>query len=381
MDLSKIREQIDITDDKIKELYLQRMELVKAVTEAKKQTGKATNDPEREKNILLRITEGQPAEMQIYLKRVYETLFETSKSYQASNIECKSEVAELLKKAVESGEKDFPIGAKVACQGVPGAYSGIAADRLFELADITFFKSFEGVFQAVEKGFCKFGLLPIENSYAGSVYQVYDLMKEHKFHIVKSIRLPISHNLVANSGAKAECIKEIFSHEQAINQCRRFIEKNFPNATVTACANTALAAKMVSESGRTDVAAISSKECAELYNLKVIKGGIQDVSGNYTRFILIAKDFEIYKGAQRISIMTTLSHTPGSLYKLLGKFSNLGINLTKLESRPMIGLEFEFMFYFDFECDVARQDVQNLIAELDCSTEQFAFLGAYNEVI
>jgi chorismate mutase/prephenate dehydratase len=206
-------------------------------------------------------------------------------------------------------------------------------------------------------------------------------MKEHKFHIVKSIRLPIVHNLVVNNGATMDGIKEIFSHEQALNQCRKYIEKNFPNATITVYANTAMAAKMVSESGRTDIAAISSKECAELYNLKVFDGGIQDASGNYTRFILITKDFEIYKGSHRISIMTTLSHTPGSLFKLLGKFSNLGINLTKLESRPMIGLDFEFMFYFDFECDIARRDVQNLIAELDCSTEQFTFLGAYNEVI
>ena len=381
MDLEQVRKEIDKVDDQIAQLFDKRMELINDVVEAKKQNKKAVNDPNRERNILLRVSEKVGEDKQFYLKRVFETLFEVSKAYQTANMVENSKIAEQIDFALAKGMQKFPLKAKVACQGVAGAYSGIATDRMFELADITYFKNFEGVFGAVEKGFCKYGVLPIENSYAGSVNQVYDLMKEHKFHIVKSIRLPIVHNLVVNNGATLDGIKEIFSHEQALNQCRHYIEKNFPNATITVYANTAMAAKMVSESGRTDIAAISSKECAELYNLKVLDGGIQDASGNYTRFILITKDFEIYKGSQRISIMTTLSHTPGSLFKLLGKFSNLGINLTKLESRPMIGLDFEFMFYFDFECDVTRRDVQILIAELDCSTEQFTFLGAYNEVI
>jgi chorismate mutase/prephenate dehydratase len=137
---------------------------------------------------------------------------------------------------------------------------------------------------------------------------------------------------------------------------------------------------MVLESGRGDIAAISSRECAELYGLKILESGVQDTNGNYTRFILITKDLAVYKGANRISIMTTLSHKPGSLNKLLAKFSSLGINLTKLESRPMTGSDFEFMFYFDFECDVSQTATQSLLAELDNSSEQFTFLGAYTEV-
>ena len=381
MELGEIRNKIDAIDDQIATLYSQRMELIKDVSEAKKQSGKAVNDPDREKKILMRVTENVDESQQVYLKRVFETIFETSKAYQTTNAEYQSEIGERIKTALSKGELKFPVKAKVACQGVSGAYSGIAADKLFELADISYFKNFDGVFQAVEKGFCKYGVLPIENSSAGSVNQVYDLMKEHKFYIVRSVRLSVSHNLTVNKDTKIEDIKEIYSHEQALSQCKKYLEQ-FKNVNVIACPNTAVAARMVAESGRKDVAAISSRECADIYGLKMIETNVQDSDNNYTRFILIAKEMEFYSGANKISIMTTLpQNAPGSLNKLLAKFSNLGINLTKLESRPIVGSSFEFMFYFDFNCDIREKGVQNLLHELDNSTEQFTFLGAYGEIV
>ncbi len=380
MELNQIRQQIDKVDDKIAELYGERMELIKSVIEAKRQSGKDTYDPEREKKILLRVADKVGEDCQVYLKRVFETIFETSKAYQTMNSQSDSDISQKIKGALDKGELTLPNKAKVACQGVLGAYSGIAADRLFELADITYFKNFEGVFSAVEKGFCKYGVLPIENSSAGSVNQVYDLMKEHKFYIVKSVRLWVSHTLIANKDTDIKDIKEIVSHEQAISQCKAYLEK-FPNVKITACPNTALAAKIVKESGRTDIAALSSRECADIYGLKILDNNVQDSNSNYTRFILIAKDMEFYEGARKISVMTTLpQNTAGSLNKLLSKFSNLGINLTKLESRPILGSSFEFMFYFDFECDIKNKGLINLLSELDNSTEQFTFLGAYNEI-
>lgn len=381
MDLNNIRENIDKIDDKIAELYTQRMDLVKQVSQAKKESGKAVNDPERERKILLRVTENLDDDMQVYIKRVFETMFETSKAYQTANANYSSELGEKIRTALLKGQLKFPARAKVACQGVAGSYSGIAADKMFEIADVTYFKNFDGVFQAVEKGFCKYGVLPIENSYAGSVNQVYDLMKAHKFYIVKSLRLSVNHNLIVNKDADLKDIKEIYSHEQAISQCKKYLEK-FPLVKITACPNTAVAAKMVSESGRKDVAAISSRECADLYGLKILERNVQDTDNNYTRFILITKEMEFYENANKISIMTTLpQNSPGSLNKLLSKFANLGINLTKLESRPIVGSSFEFMFYFDFECDLNGKGVQNLLSELDGSTEQFAFLGAYREKV
>ncbi len=381
MELNEIRNRLDVIDDQIASLYGQRMKLVEQVCEAKKQSGKAVNDPEREKKILLRVADMVEEDKQVYLKRVFETIFETSKALQTINAEYRSVIGDKISDALKKGELNFPAKAKVACQGIIGAYSGIAAERLFELADITYFKNFDGVFQAVEKGFCKYGVLPIENSSAGSVNQVYDLMKAHKFYIVRSIRLPISHNLVVNKDTKKEDIKEIVSHEQALSQCKGYLEQ-FPNAKITACANTAIASKMVAESERKDIAAISSRECADLYGLKLLETNVQDSDNNYTRFILIAKDMEFYSGANKISIMTTLpQNAPGSLNKLLSKFANVGINLTKLESRPIVGSSFEFMFYFDFNCDIKQKAVQNLLCELDNSTEQFTFLGAYGETI
>ena len=380
MELNEIRQSIDKIDDQISALYLQRMELVNQVSQAKKQSGKAVFDPEREKKILLRITDGDMTDdMKIYLKRVFESIFETSKAYQTANADYKSAIGEKIDQAILNIKQNFPVKATVACQGVAGAYSGIAAERLFELADVTYFKNFDGVFNAVEKGFCKYGVLPIENSTAGSVNQVYDLMKEHKFYIVRSIRIPVCHNLVANANANVNEIKEIYSHEQALSQCKKYLTK-FPLAVITATANTALSAKQVAESGRNDVAAICSRECADLYGLKILDNNVQDSNDNYTRFILIAKQMELYEDANKISVMTTLpQNAPGSLNKLLSKFANLGVNLTKLESRPIVGSSFEFVFYFDFECDIKKREVKNLLAELDLSTEQFTFLGAYKE--
>ena len=381
MDLTEIRTKLDVIDDEIAVLYGERMKLIEKVSEAKKQSGKAVNDPDREKKILLRVTDKVDEDKQVYLKRVFETIFETSKAYQTMNAEYNSDISAKIRAALLKGELKFPVKAKVACQGVIGAYSGIAAERLFELADITYFKNFDGVFQAVEKGFCKYGVLPIENSSAGSVNQVYDLMKAHKFYIVRSVRLSVNHNLIVNKDAKKEDITEIISHEQALTQCKKYLEQ-FKNAKITAVANTAVAARTVAESGRKDIAALSSRECADLYGLKLLETNVQDSDNNYTRFILIAKDMEFYQDATKISIMTTLpQNAPGSLNKLLSKFSNLGINLTKLESRPIVGSSFEFMFYFDFNCDIKEKGVQNLLCELDNSTEQFTFLGAYGEII
>ena len=381
MDLTEIRTKLDVIDDEIAVLYGERMKLIEKVSETKKQSGKAVNDPDREKKILLRVTDKVDEDKQVYLKRVFETIFETSKAYQTMNAEYNSEISAKIRAALLKGELKFPVKAKVACQGVIGAYSGIAAERLFELADMSYFKNFDGVFQAVEKGFCKYGVLPIENSSAGSVNQVYDLMKAHKFYIVRSVRLSVNHNLIVNKDAKKEDITEIISHEQALTQCKKYLEQ-FKNAKITAVANTAVAARTVAESGRKDIAALSSRECADLYGLKLLETNVQDSDNNYTRFILIAKDMEFYQDATKISIMTTLpQNAPGSLNKLLSKFSNLGINLTKLESRPIVGSSFEFMFYFDFNCDIKEKGVQNLLCELDNSTEQFTFLGAYGEII
>ena len=373
--MDELTQKINEIDDTLKDLYLQRMDLITNMVK----TNKEYDEYESNESTLLNVTKDLPKEKQLYLKKVYETLFEASKAYELSELDLSTNLIKDIKKAI-SESCAFPVSAKVACQGIKGAYSSIAAKKFFDIADISYFKNFENVFQAVEKGFCEYGVLPIENSYAGSVNPVYDLMREHKFYIVKSLKMQIKHNLVANVDAKLEDIKEIYSHEQAISQCKKYLEA-YPNIKITPCANTAVAARMVKESGSKEIAAISSQECAEIYGLKILDSSIQDSNDNYTRFILITKDIKVYENANKISIVTTLPNTPGSLYKLLSKFYNLGINMTKLESRPMANSPFEFIFYFDLDCNIKSKECQNLIAELDSQAIEFSFLGAYSEIL
>ena len=205
-------------------------------------------------------------------------------------------------------------------------------------------------------------------------------MISHNFYIVRSTRIKVAHSLLAKPGAKLEDIKEVYSHEQAINQCSKFLAEH-KNIHVNVCSNTAAAAKLVAESDRADVAAISSANCAALYGLSSIASDIQNDGNNHTRFICISKKLEIYPGANRTSMMMVLPNKPGSLYHVLGRFYARGIDLAKLESRPIPGHDFEFMFYFDINASIYSPELKELIAELDTELDQFKYLGSYSEVV
>lgn len=379
MELSEIRRKIDRIDDEMAALYVKRMALSAEVAKSKAQTGKAVTDGEREREIVYRLAENSPKELTVYLKELYDTVFFTSKAYQSALIGRTSKTVEELKKLIADGFTEMPALATVACQGIKGANSGVAAQKFFPVPNIVYVKNFEGVFSAVESGLCEYGVLPIENSTAGSVLEVYDLMRKHNFHIVRTVRVRIAHCLAALPDAELKDIKKVISHPQALMQCGEFI-KNSGYLSQTD-ENTAVAAKRVAESGDKTVAALCSKECADSYGLKILKENVQQSDLNYTRFILIKKDLCIYKGADKMSVMTSLPHEAGSLNRMLGRFSALGLNLTKLESRPIAGSDFEFMFYFDFDGDVTEPAVHNLIAELENGSDNFVFLGAYKEKI
>jgi len=378
--IEKARGKIDELDDKIAMLYDERMALAKLIGLGKNKLSSVVQDNNREKAIINRVTKRVNPEIMVYTKQLFNALFDTSKAYQAQYMKLSSNVADELKRVLLKGRSTFPVSAAVACQGVEGAFSSLAAEKLFELSDITYFRNFEGVFSSIEKGLCEFGILPIENSTVGSVNAVYDLMREHKFYIVRSIKLPVQHSLLAKRGARLSDIREIVSHEHAINQCGELL-KRIKDVAVTMCENTAVAAQTVAQSERTDIAAIASRECAELYGLSVIENNVQTSGNNYTRFICISKNLTLYPASNKISIMVNLPHASGSLNKTLSKFSTLGLNLTKLESRPLPNTDFEFAFYFDFEGDIAKPEVLNLIAELDSGSDRFDFLGSYLEVI
>ncbi len=378
-DLEQIRTEIDKIDDGISELFLERMNLAKEVAESKKESGKMINDATRETKILYRLSQKTPEEYKLYLKELYSTMFSVSKSYQQRLISTKSPTVEKLEKALDGESAKLPFNATVACQGVEGANSGTAARKFFSVCDVNYFKTFESVFSAVDKGFCEYGVLPIENSTAGSVLEVYDLMKKYSFYIVGSVRVKINHCLVGLPTAEKKDVKKVISHQQALSQCAQYIQNN--KWDMQPVENTAVAAKWIAENGDKSVVALCSRECAELYGLKILEENVQDNSGNYTRFILISKDLKVYGGSDRISVMTSTAHEVGSLSKLLTRFSSLGLNLSKIESRPLPNSDFEFLFYLDFMGDIRDKGVLNLIAELDNSSIRFTFLGAYKESI
>lgn len=378
MELYEIRQKIDKVDDKIAGLYTERMELCKEIALEKNRNNVAMENTLREKEIINRVTGAMTDDIKLFGKQVFTTMFDTSKAYQSRILNARSSVKDEVADAI-TRIKPFPIEASVACQGIEGAYSSIAAEKLFELSSISYFKDWDNVFSAVEKGFCEYGVLPIENSSVGSVNGVYDLMRKHKFYIVRSIKLHIRHCLLAVKGAAVDTIREIVSHEQAVSQCSDFL-KSLGNVKITICDNTAQAAKIAAESGRKDIACISSRECAGIYGLDVLKASVQDNDNNYTRFIAISNKMRIFENATKISIMVNLPHEAGSLNKILNRFSTLGLNLTKLESRPLPNSLFEFAFYFDFDANVKTCEVQNLLAELDNTCDNFVFLGSYEEI-
>ena len=380
MNLDELRLQIDKIDHELVDLFQQRMEVARGIAEYKRESGMPIYDARREREKLAEVAALSDDEMKDYTRVLYSLMFELSRAYQGRLLDKKSDIYHQIMTALENTEKILPKAALVACQGVEGAYSQIACDRMFRDAKIMYFSSFDKVFTAIEQGMCRYGVLPIENSTAGSVNKVYDLMIQHNFHIVRSTRIKINHSLAVKPGVKMEEIKEIFSHEQAIAQCADFL-KTLDGVKVTACANTAMAAEMVAKSERRDVAALCSRYCTELYGLNSLRESVQDEGNNHTRFICIAKDLEIFPGADKTSIMMVLPHKPGALYKVLARFYALGINLIKLESRPIPERDFEFMFYFDLETSVYSHEFAQLMCELEGMCEEFKYLGSYSELV
>ncbi len=380
MNMEELRGKIDAVDEELLRAFTERMDIAGDIARYKAEHGLPVLDEQRERQKLFAVGEKVPEELQSYAVSLYSLLFELSRSRQNRLLHSESSLTAAIRGAIGNTPPLFPERAAVACQGVEGSNSQIACERLFRVPNELFFSSFDAVFNAIEKGLCRYGVLPIENSTAGSVNAVYDLMMRHHFHIVRSVRVKIDHNLLARPGAKLSGIREVYSHEQALNQCGRFLQ-SLGNVKLITCENTAMAAKLVAESGRDDVAALSTRSCERLYGLSCLADSVQDTGNNYTRFICITRDLEIYPGADRTSLMMTLRHEPGSLYKVLSRFYALGINLTKLESRPLPERNFEFMFYFDLENPVYDPAFLQLMGELGGISEEYTYLGSYSEVI
>ncbi len=244
---------------------------------------------------------------------------------------------------------------RIAFQGEPGAYSEAAAIRFSDHADLLPCESFDDVFTAVATGKATHGILPVENSIGGSIHRNYDLLLEHDLPIVGEVVLDITHNLLVLPGTRLENIKRIYSHPQALAQCERFL-RSLPGVAVEATYDTAGSAKLVKEKGLKDAGAIASERAAQVFGLEILKPEIQDYSDNITRFLLVSRTADSDLQADKTTVVFSLPNEPGSLFKALSVFALREIDLTKIESRPIRGRPWEYLFYVDLP--VGRHDLR-----------------------
>lgn len=375
MDLSQLRNEIDEIDDELVPLLLKRMDVSRRVAEYKVANNIPVLNEKREQEVLDLVAEqcGEQGEM---MKTVFSSVMDASRALQHKIIGGGKALRNSVNNA-KGGKKLTANGEPIACQGVDGAYSSKASKALFSDSPIIFYKQFEDVFEAVNQNKAKYGIIPVENSTAGSVHESYDLIMKYRFYVVGSYSLEVKHCLCAKQDTKYEDIDEVYSHPQALSQCSKFIKDfDFTGVNYT---NTAAAAKFVSESERNDIGVICSADAAKKYNLKIIKAGIQNISSNFTRFIVISKKLVIERNADKISLIFSLPHQTGSLYRVLGRFSMTGLNLTKLESRPMENGDFSYYFYTDLLGSVKNEKTLDLLCALSSELPDFKFLGNYHE--
>ena len=376
MDLKEIRNQIDEIDSGILDLFLKRMALSEKVAEYKIANNLPILNREREREILKDVMEKSGAD-EAYAYRLFQTLMSLSKAKQGNLLYGNTPLTDRIKETVQPLDAVFPETGMVACQGVEGANSQEACERLVKRGNIMYVKTFQAVFDAVDSGFCDYGVVPIENNMNGSVRAVYDLIRERNFAIVRATKLNIRHALMGIPGTKMSDIKNIISHEQALGQCSGFIQSLGDKVHTTAYANTAVAARDVANGKDKSVASISSPVCAKLYGLEILKTDIQDSDNNYTRFILVSKKPKIYPGADHMSLIVSCENRAGALEVILSILSARGVNMTKLESIPVPRRDFEFRFYLDLDANIHAPGVLSMLSDLEKHVDSFTFLGNY----
>ncbi len=378
MNLDELRQEIDGLDQTIFDTFTTRMELCKQVAAYKIQNDMPVFQTAREDAVIEKARGRVPEELSDSAALLSRTVMDISKHLQ-------------YKQILAARKKEMPVTSHcgfdayrqydkvlVGCAGTEGANAETACKKLFGDGCVpTFYKTFEDVFCAVESGEIQFGVIPVQNSTAGTVVQAYDLMSRHNFWINATTVVEITNCLAARPGTKLEDIREVYSHQQALMQCSEFLSRHglHPNNY----SNTATAAKMVSVS-EAPIAAICSENCAALHGLEILADHISDYVPNYTRFICISKEMTLSENSDTISVILKIPHEEGSLYRLLSKFVISGLNLQRLESRPIRDGSFEVMFYLDFSGNIQNPSVDALMSDLGENLEYFKFLGNYREI-
>lgn len=375
MNLDEIRKEIDGIDGKLLDLFAERMKLCEQVAEYKAQNKMEIFQGGREQQVLDNISGKSPQGLETASRLLFSQIMEISKCLQQQRI------TEF--KSFECAE-DIAADPVIACPGIGGSYSEEACIKKFgEKARIEYYNTFEQVFMAVDSGNAVYGVLPIENSTAGSVDDTYSLLERYDVHICGRLSIPVNHVLAAKNKSEP---KIVVSHRQALHQCSEFIKSR--GYTTQNADNTSIAAKSVSESLRNDTACICSAHCAELYGLEILADDIADSNENHTRFIIVSKELRVEENADVVSICLSLPHISGSLYKLLTRFYFAGLNLTRIESRHMspyikkkAGTDgFEVVFYLDFEGSLTNAAVGKLLRNLEKDCGYYKLLGSYKDI-
>ncbi|MBQ2815672.1 MAG: chorismate mutase [Clostridia bacterium] len=368
MNLDEIRVDIDKIDKDIVELIKKRMNLSLSVAEYKINNGKKVFDAEREKTILDKV-DNLGGEYGHAARLIYSTIMEQSRALQYPLVNS------------ELGIKAEPLDPdsikKVACQGVKGAYSYVTAKQLYKNAEIIFCERFSDVFDAVERGDAEIGVVPVENSWAGSVHEVYDLLIERKFYIANAVDARISHNLIGTKDAEISDIKQALSHEQALRQCAEFLDKK--DIEPIGCLNTAIGVKKAAEMNNKQIGAIGSTAAANEFGMKILAQNIASSDCNVTRFVSVSNKFYTSENADKISIVFSIPHKPGALYSVFSRFAAAGLNMSKIESRPIKNHNFEYLFYVDLIGKLISKDTLCTINSLSEELDEFTLMGNYEE--
>jgi arogenate/prephenate dehydratase len=267
---------------------------------------------------------------------------------------------------------------RAAFQGERGAYSEAAAVTFFgDAIEVLPCSSFDGVYEAVRRGEADRGVLPVENSLAGSIHRNYDLLLRYDLSIVGEVQIPIAHQLIALPGVTLTDIKKVYSHPQALAQCEHSISRLLPNAERVTTYDTAGSVKMIKEQNITDGAGLAGKRAASIYQMNILQPDMQDNAENYTRFVVVAPEPVVPKGAAKTSIVFSMDNVPGSLFKSLAVFALRDIDLTKIESRPLQGKRWQYLFYIDFVGSLNEERCRNALNHLQEITTFFKVLGSY----
>jgi chorismate mutase / prephenate dehydratase len=368
MALEDIRKDIDEIDEQLLALFLRRMDCARRVAEAKKGSGTPIFNEKREREILDSVSE-KAGEFGGDARLLFSDLMAISRAEQHRLLGG----GEPLRRAVQEAGTALEAPKKVACLGQKGSYSHEALLRLYPGAEPLFFPDFASIFAAVQSGDADLGVAPVENSLAGSVEEVYGLILKYRFSIVQALSLPIWHCL-ASSETDLAGIKTVYSQPQALSQCSEFLKAHsLHTEPFSSTAEAALEAR------KPGVAAVCSHPAAAECGLHVLADGIQNNSANRTRFITVSRRLVIPENAHKISLCFSVPHRTGTLSSVLSRFSAAGLSLTKIESRPIPGKNFEYDFYLDFTGNIREAHTLDLLCALHDELLRFSFLGNYAE--